>query len=83
MANVYLTDGRALIQHEGGLRREVVTVPLRRSRARNAPRFTKAAGEDLLKNPALPPPGVYLSFSDANAAAAEDRRAGWPCWSIA
>ena len=70
MADVYLTDGRSLIQHEGGLRREVVTA---NPEAVDARRFGRQAKAEVS---ALPlPPGVFLSFSDLGGAAAADRLA--------
>ena len=70
VANVYLTDGRTLIQHEGGLRREVVTANPSPADARRFGREAKAGVAKLSL-----PPGVFLSFADIGAAAAADRLA--------
>jgi Cu/Ag efflux pump CusA len=71
VANVYLTEARTLIQHEGGLRREVVTADPSPSDARRFGRQAKAF--IAARTPA--PPGVFLTFSDIGAAAAADRSA--------
>jgi Cu/Ag efflux pump CusA len=71
VAKVYLSDARALIQHEAGQRREVVTAEPAPSQERAFARQARA----LIKDRIALPPGVYLSFSDAEAAAADDRRA--------
>lgn len=68
VANVYLTDGRTLIQHEGGLRREVVTANPSGADAR---RFGGLAQTELSRL-ALPP-GLFLTYSDLGSAAAADR----------
>jgi len=65
VANVYLTDGRAMIVHENGLRvRQIDASP----RPADAARFEAAARTAIARRIALPP-GVFLEFSRDNSAA--------------
>jgi Cu/Ag efflux pump CusA len=70
VANVYLTDARTLIQHQAGLRRDVI---LAEAPAAQAAAFSRRARQVLAAE--TPPSGVFLVSSDANAAASQQRRA--------
>jgi CzcA family heavy metal efflux pump len=61
VAHVYLADTRTSIEHEGGLRRQVVTANPSPSKAA---RFTRAAEKAVAAKVRLPP-GVYLDYSGA------------------
>ncbi len=66
VADVYLSEGRTIISHEGGQRRQVVTANPPPSKV---DRFTKAAKAAIAQKVKLPP-GVYLDFSGTAKAAA-------------
>jgi CzcA family heavy metal efflux pump len=57
VANVYLTDGRARIDHEGGLRSERVTADPVNADSANIRRIQDAAAKSV-----SPSPGAYLEF---------------------
>jgi CzcA family heavy metal efflux pump len=59
VANVYLTDGRTLISHEGGRPRQVVTANPPPAQVQKVTAAAKAA---IAKSVKLPP-GVYLDYS--------------------
>ena len=65
VAKVYLTEGRTLISHEGGQRRQVVTANPKPSKV---DRYTKAAKAAIAAKVRLPP-GVYLDYSGTAKAA--------------
>jgi CzcA family heavy metal efflux pump len=69
VANVYLTETRSRLQHEGGQRRVLVTAD---PPPADANRFAKAAGAYLDKQVSLPP-GVYLSRRSTSGAASAGR----------
>jgi CzcA family heavy metal efflux pump len=69
IANVYLTDGRAEIAHEGGLRRAVVDAA---PGAGDIDRFATAARAEIARKLTLPP-GVFLDFSVSNSSAQTNR----------
>jgi Cu/Ag efflux pump CusA len=69
IANVYLTDGRAAIEHGGGARRELVTAT---PASGDIDRFAAAARAAIQRTVALPP-GVFLDETVSNSAA-EARR---------
>ncbi len=66
VARVYLADGRTIISHEGGQRRQVVTANPPPSKV---DRFTRAAKAAIAAKVKLPP-GVYLDFAGTAKAAA-------------
>ncbi len=68
VANVYLTDGRVMIAHDGGLRRQVVTASPDRP-----DRFIRAARKTIADKVKLPP-GVFLEFGGSAEAAAAARQ---------
>jgi CzcA family heavy metal efflux pump len=67
VANVYLTDDRALIAHDGGLRRQVVTAS-----PTDPGRFVDQARRAIAAKVALPP-GAFIEFTGADQAAAAAR----------
>ena len=67
VANVYLTDDRALISHDGGLRRQVIT-----ANPQDAARFMSLARPAIGAKVVLPP-GAFIEFSGADQAAAAAR----------
>jgi Cu/Ag efflux pump CusA len=68
VANVYLSDERTEIDHEGGLRRRIITAqPL------DAGRFTHEARAALARDVKLPP-GAFLAFGGSAQALAEAQR---------
>jgi CzcA family heavy metal efflux pump len=67
VANVYLTDGRPMIAHDGGLRRQVVIAD---PPPRGIARFTAAARRAIARNVALPP-GAFVEIADAGRTAAQ------------
>jgi len=67
VANVYLTDDRALISHEGGLRRQVITAS-----PKDAVRFMNLVRPAIGAKVVLPP-GAFIEFSGADQAAAAAR----------
>jgi Cu/Ag efflux pump CusA len=70
VANVYLTDARARIAHDNGLRSEVITAdPAPSDRVR----FDAAARTTIAHRLALPS-GVFAEFAGADLAAAEAQR---------
>ena len=69
LAEVYLTTGRYLIQHEGARRRQTVTC---NPAGRDVSSFTADAKRMLSMEPL--PPGVYLEFSGAASEQARGRR---------
>ena len=68
VANVYLTDGRVMIAHEGGLRRQVITAA-----PADAARFMILARKAIADQVVLPP-GAFLEFGGAGQAAADAKR---------
>jgi Cu/Ag efflux pump CusA len=68
VANVYLTDGRATIAHDGGLRRQVITAD-----PADAERFAKEAREAIARQVKLPT-GAFITVSGANQAVADAQR---------
>ena len=68
VANVYLTDGRVMIPHEGGLRRQVVTAS-----PADAARFVVLAKKAIADHVALPA-GTFLEFGGAGQAAVDAKR---------
>ncbi len=70
VAEVYLTDGRTSISHEGGRRRQAVTANPPPAEVESVTRATQQAIASRVKLP----PGVYLEFAGAAKAAAEARR---------
>ena len=64
VANVYLTDDRAVIAHDGGLRRQVIT-----ANPKDAGRFMGLARRAVGAKVVLPP-GAFIEFSGADQAAA-------------
>ena len=71
IANVYLTDGRTSIAHEGGRPRQVVTA---NPAPKDAQKVTKAAKDAIARSVKLPP-GVYLDYSGtAEGTAAAQRQ---------
>ena len=71
MANVYLTDDRAVIAHDGGLRREVVTAS-----PRDQGDFARRARRAIADKVSLPP-GAFLEFG-ARGGAEEVSASGLP-----
>lgn len=67
VANVYLTDGRAMIAHDGGFRRQVITAD-----PANPGAFQQLARKSIAEHVVLPP-GAFLDFGGA-AKAVEDAR---------
>ncbi len=67
VANVYLTDDRAVIAHDGGLRRQLITAA-----PADPERFIKAARQAIAAKAPLPP-GAFVEFADANQAATAAR----------
>jgi len=65
VANVYLTDGRAMIDHDGGLRRQVITAD-----PANPALFEQLARKAIADHVVLPP-GAFLDFGGV-AKAVED-----------
>jgi Cu/Ag efflux pump CusA len=68
VANVYLTDGRAVIAHDGGLRRQVITAS-----PANAERFMRLARQAIAAHVALPA-GAFVEYDGAGRAIADARR---------
>lgn len=68
VANVYLTDSRAVIDHDGGLRRRVVT-----ANPANASRFVKQAQAAVAQRVKLPT-GAFLQYGGAAEALAAAQR---------
>ena len=68
VANVYLTDGRVLIAHEGGLRRQVITAS-----PAGPERFIREARKAIGDKIKLPP-GVFVEFGGSAKAAAAARQ---------
>ena len=65
IANVYLTDGRAAIEHEGGAPRQIVTaVP----RSDDIDAFARAA-RNAIENGVKMPQGVFMTYNVTNSAA--------------
>jgi Cu/Ag efflux pump CusA len=70
VANVYLTDARASIVHDNGLRRAVIAAaPAPADRGR----FAQAARKAIARQVALPP-GAFAEVSGADQAAADSQR---------
>jgi CzcA family heavy metal efflux pump len=67
VANIYLTDDRAVIAHDGGLRRQVVTAA-----PTDPARFVDLARRAIAAKVALPA-GVFVEFDSGNQAAAAAR----------
>ena len=63
VANVYLSDSRTSVAHDGGLRRQIVTAT---PRPRDASAFARTAQREIANRVALPP-GVYLEESRPGA----------------
>ncbi|HEX4179976.1 MAG TPA: efflux RND transporter permease subunit [Caulobacteraceae bacterium] len=57
VANVYLADGRSVIEHDNGLRRQIVSVDVKG----DAGDFIRRAKDRVNRDVALPP-GLYLEF---------------------
>jgi CzcA family heavy metal efflux pump len=73
IANVYLTNGRAVISHQNGVRRELVAaVP----KSGDIDRFAAAARAAIQRKVTLPP-GVFLDFQVVNSAAKAIRNLAW------
>ncbi|HUO23471.1 MAG TPA: efflux RND transporter permease subunit [Caulobacteraceae bacterium] len=70
VANVYLTEARTLIQHQAGLRREVILAEVPPAQAAAFSRQARQAMTGFVA-----PPGTFLTYADANAAASQERRA--------
>lgn len=68
VANVYLSDGRATIVHDGGLRRQVITAS-----PSDAGRFAGLAQKAIAAHVTLPP-GAFLEFGGAAKALADAQR---------
>lgn len=68
VANVYLTDGRAMIAHDGGLRRRLITAS-----PADPGRFIRLAREAIAAH-APPPPGAFVEFGGVDQAAKDARR---------
>ena len=64
VANVYLSDGRALISHDGGFRRQVIT-----ANPRDPGGFVRLARKAIDEHVSLPP-GAFLDFGGAARAVA-------------
>jgi Cu/Ag efflux pump CusA len=70
VANVYLTDARASIAHDNGLRSEVISAdPAPSDRVR-----FDAAARTAISGKAALPPGVFAEFAGADRAAADAQR---------
>jgi Cu/Ag efflux pump CusA len=69
IANVYLSDGRTVILHEGGLRRTMVEAAPRDG---DVDRLAKSARAAIASKVALPP-GMFLGYRVINSAAAAIR----------
>jgi CzcA family heavy metal efflux pump len=67
VANVYLTDDRALIAHDDGLRRQVITAA-----PTDPARFVDQARQAIAAKVVLPP-GAYVEFTGADQVAAAAR----------
>jgi Cu/Ag efflux pump CusA len=67
VANVYLTDDRATIAHDGGLRRQVITAS-----PTDAGRFVSQARRAIASKVALPP-GAFIEFGGADQAVSDAR----------
>ena len=63
VANVYLSDSRTDVAHDGGLRRQIVTAA---PRPQDADRFAKFAREQIVRRVVLPA-GVYLDYGGSSA----------------
>ncbi len=61
VAKVYLTDGRTVISHDGGRRRQVVTANPPPGEAARVAKLARAAIAEKVKLP----PGVYLEYAGA------------------
>ena len=70
VANVYLTDDRAVIAHDGGLRREAVTAS-----PRDPARFARLARRAIAGKVTLPP-GAFIVFGGPGGADGADEAAG-------
>ena len=68
VANVYLTDGRATISHDGGLRRQVITAD-----PADPERFAGEARAAITAQVKLPP-GAFVAVSGASQAVADAQR---------
>jgi len=68
VANVYLTDGRATIAHDDGLRRQVITAD-----PADPVRFVRQAREAITARVKLPP-GAFVEFGGASQAVADAQR---------
>jgi len=68
VANVYLTDGRATIAHDDGLRRQVITAD-----PADPDRFLAEARDAIGARVALPP-GAFIEFGGAGQAVADAQR---------
>ena len=68
VANVYLTDGRAAIAHDGGLRRQLITAD-----PSDPERFVNEARDAIARQVKLPP-GAFFTVSGANQAVADAQR---------
>jgi CzcA family heavy metal efflux pump len=68
VANVYLADGRAAIEHDGGLRRRVITAD-----PPGAGAFVRRAQAAIAQKVKLPP-GAFLEFGGAAKALADAQR---------
>ena len=67
VANIYLTDDRAVIAHDGGLRRQVVIAA-----PGDPARFVEAARRAIAAKVTLPP-GAFVEYADASQGAAAAR----------
>jgi Cu/Ag efflux pump CusA len=65
VANVYLTESRAVIEHDGGIPRQLVTVV---PRSNDIDGFARAA-RTVIDAEVKTPPGVFVTYELANSAA--------------
>lgn len=77
VANVYLSDDRAVIAHDGGLRRDVITAD-----PKNAGRFV-AEARRLIASKVVLPPGAFIEFGGADQAGSDARNQLWLNYALA
>lgn len=70
VSNIYLTDGRASIVHDNGLRRQIVVAD---PPARGAAKFAADARKTIAKDVVLPP-GLFVEIADPDRGGAEAAR---------
>ncbi|HEX4181861.1 MAG TPA: efflux RND transporter permease subunit [Caulobacteraceae bacterium] len=68
VANVYLTDGRAMIAHDGGLRRQVIS-----ANPSDPGGFVRLARRAIAAKVTMPP-GAFIEFGGASQATADAQR---------